>query len=278
MDIKASEAQPKQRTWRKTYAYLREKIVTGKWPEGKFIPSQKELSLALNVSLGTVREVEGRFIAMGILKSEQGRGTWVHNQDVERLLYRLLLLLRLFGLHLVLIILGVNDADDPLTDHEILEYRQGLELMGMEWGLSRRLPSAAELKELRTLQGKVEAAVGRPYEFAHCDRDFHSALTALSGNRLVVETFKTLSERADHGGMLLRTDRYLSHTEHVSYHTALLSSLERGDSAGALRVLRAHLQCSLTRCEEAGREIERKRRALTGTQALQKALQGRRSG
>ncbi|HIV14846.1 MAG TPA: FadR family transcriptional regulator [Candidatus Avisuccinivibrio pullicola] len=262
MDIKASEAQPKQRTWRKTYAYLREKIVTGKWPEGKFIPSQKELSLALNVSLGTVREVEGRFIAMGILKSEQGRGTWVHNQDVERLLNTL----------------GVNDADDPLTDHEILEYRQGLELMGMEWGLSRRLPSAAELKELRTLQGKVEAAVGRPYEFAHCDRDFHSALTALSGNRLVVETFKTLSERADHGGMLLRTDRYLSHTEHVSYHTALLSSLERGDSAGALRVLRAHLQCSLTRCEEAGREIERKRRALTGTQALQKALQGRRRG
>lgn len=70
------------------YSQLRDilylKIKNGEWKVGEKIPSESELCAQFNVSKTTVRQAIGLLTREGLLRKEQGRGTFVAEPKIEQ--------------------------------------------------------------------------------------------------------------------------------------------------------------------------------------------------
>jgi len=68
---------------------LREKITAGEWQPGDMLPSERELSEQYHISRMTVRQALQELATEGLLRREQGRGTFVAEPKIEHGLTRL---------------------------------------------------------------------------------------------------------------------------------------------------------------------------------------------
>ncbi len=66
---------------------ITEDLVRGRYPMGQALPAEKDLSKELDVSIGTLRKAVDELVAEGIVVRRQGRGTFVAEHDLKRLLY-----------------------------------------------------------------------------------------------------------------------------------------------------------------------------------------------
>ena len=72
-------------------------IIEGDWKKGEMIPSENELREAFSVSRSTVRQAVQRLSALGIVRSRQGKGTYVEQVDTSFYLNLLIPSLMLSG-------------------------------------------------------------------------------------------------------------------------------------------------------------------------------------
>ncbi|HTL29934.1 MAG TPA: GntR family transcriptional regulator, partial [Tepidisphaeraceae bacterium] len=63
---------------------IREAVDAGKFKPGERLPSTKELSQQLEVSLVTAHRALQELVAIGVLQRAQGRGTFVHPRYFDR--------------------------------------------------------------------------------------------------------------------------------------------------------------------------------------------------
>ena len=56
-------------------------IVGGQLQPGEFLPPQKELAVRFGVGASTIREAVQTLIAVGLLRSHPGKGTWVQEDS-----------------------------------------------------------------------------------------------------------------------------------------------------------------------------------------------------
>lgn len=68
---------------------LREKIASGEWKPGDMVPSERELSEQFHISRMTARQALSELATEGLLRREQGRGTFVAEPKIEHGLTRL---------------------------------------------------------------------------------------------------------------------------------------------------------------------------------------------
>ncbi len=68
---------------------LLEKIVVGEWLPGMMIPSERELSDEYEISRMTARQALSELTSEGLLRREQGRGTFVAERKIRQGLSRL---------------------------------------------------------------------------------------------------------------------------------------------------------------------------------------------
>jgi GntR family transcriptional regulator len=66
---------------------ITEDLVRGRFPMGEALPAEKDLSKELDVSIGTLRKAVDELVSEGIVVRRQGRGTYVAEHDLKRLLY-----------------------------------------------------------------------------------------------------------------------------------------------------------------------------------------------
>lgn len=76
---------------------LLERIVSGEWPPGTFIPSESALAKEYDVSVGTLRKALDVLAAERIVLRHQGKGTVVATHDSDRSLFQFFHLVRLDG-------------------------------------------------------------------------------------------------------------------------------------------------------------------------------------
>lgn len=68
---------------------LRQRIEEGTWKPGDLIPSERELSETYGISRMTVRQALAELVSDGLLRRDQGRGTFVAKQKIRKRLSRL---------------------------------------------------------------------------------------------------------------------------------------------------------------------------------------------
>jgi len=66
---------------------ITEDLVRGRYLMGQALPAEKDLAQELDVSIGTLRKAVDELVAEGIVVRRQGRGTYVAEHDLKRLLY-----------------------------------------------------------------------------------------------------------------------------------------------------------------------------------------------
>lgn len=87
-----SMTAPKGPTFQPLYKQIKdlllERIASGEWPPGTFIPSEAALAASYNVSVGTLRKALDELVSDNVVVRRQGKGTAVATHDADRALFR----------------------------------------------------------------------------------------------------------------------------------------------------------------------------------------------
>jgi GntR family transcriptional regulator len=88
----ALQTQPKAPTFQPLYSQIKdllmERISSGEWSPGTFIPSEAALAATYKVSVGTLRKALNELVAENVVVRQQGKGTSVATHDTDHALFR----------------------------------------------------------------------------------------------------------------------------------------------------------------------------------------------
>ncbi|MFG3283429.1 FadR/GntR family transcriptional regulator [Streptomyces sp. NPDC048111] len=153
---------------------LRRQITSGTWPVSSRIPPEPELMRQLGVARGTVREAVRALAHAGLLEVRQGDGTYVKAaSELSGAVQRLY-------------------ADQAST--ELLDVRAALE--GKAAALAAARATDEDLAALTAaLQRRADTWAARDLEgWIDADWEFHTCVAAASGNALLAELYRSLTE------------------------------------------------------------------------------------
>lgn len=157
------------------YDKMMEMIVQGLWRQGEMIPSENELCEAFGVSRNTIRQGIQRLSALGILKSVQGKGTFV--SEVDPGAYLNLLIPTMF--------LGEKDSIS------ILQFMKAVQVESV-----RTVCKSASDESIVNLGAYVSymGAADNYTDFFNYDSAYHHYLAELTGNSLFVKSMELATE------------------------------------------------------------------------------------
>lgn len=204
------------------FAYLKEKIEDGTWPVGSRIPSENELTESLGVSRSSVRTAIQQCVALNILESQHGRGTFVRNNDVS-------------GIIGTVHTLSGTDYDDLL---QVLQFRMIVEKESAALAAKKAAPQ--HIERLEKLLDTMKANIGNADNFVPADVEFHRELCRAAGNTLLEAALCNVFEQT------ARSHRQLNdlfgYKDGIYYHTKILKAVREGNEAQARREMKEHLQ------------------------------------
>jgi GntR family transcriptional repressor for pyruvate dehydrogenase complex len=148
---------------------LREMIHRGEIKAGDRLPPERDLAKLLNVSRPTLRAGIRSLVAIGVLQSKQGAGTFVINNLGSPSLdgNQLKLLASLHG----------------FTSAEMFEARLALEMTIA--GLAAERANSDQMASLAEELAGIFASIDEPEQFLVHDMNFHQLIAAASGNRIL---------------------------------------------------------------------------------------------
>ena len=155
------------------FAYLKENIENETWPVGSKIPSENQLTEMLTVSRSSVRMAIQQLIALDILESQHGRGTFVKHSDVST------------------VIGTVNTLSETDYDNiqQVLEFRIIVEKESAYLAAKNATPEIIANLERYLLN--MKNSIGNAAEFVRQDMLFHREISRASGNRILTMSCAT---------------------------------------------------------------------------------------
>lgn len=204
-------------------------ILRGILRPGERLPSERDLADRLGVSRPSLREAVAELQEEGLLTSRAGSGIYV--ADVLGSAFSPALI-RLFGAH-----------DEAVFDY--LSFRRDMEGLAAE--RAARLGSESDLKVIRTIFDKMEAAQARPNnaeEEARLDAQFHSAIIDASHNVVMLHMMRSMYDLLRQGVFYNRQVMFKQRTSRAALldqHRAINTALQARDPAGARAAVEAHL-------------------------------------
>ena len=217
-------------------ANLREMIHRGEIKAGDKLPPERDLAKLLNVSRPTLRAGIRSLVAIGVLQSKQGAGTFVVGNEGPPSLdgnqLRLLASLRGF------------------TSAEMFEARLALEMavagLAAERATSDTLASLAE--ELAGIFGSID----EPEQYLVHDMNFHQLVATASGNRILTSLMNMVTTILfDVRSKTVKRAKDLK--ESAEMHRLIYRAIRDKNVEGARNAMREHL---LSAQAAQAREIE----------------------
>lgn len=209
----------------RVFASLRDNILSGKLHEGDKLPSQDILALNFGVSRTVIREAVNRLSSLGLLKSEQGRGTFVRAAKPAALMDPFFADLRF----------------ERTAIQELLEVRYYLERAVVT--LAAKRVTADEIQVLEAAIAEMEKSLrdGDLERFAAADTDFHMALAQTSKNETLKMILDTIRESMR--AFIEKFNRVEGAMERaVAFHRSICSAVAQKDPRRADREMTAHLR------------------------------------
>ena len=205
--------------------YLKEKIESGAWKVGEKIPSENQMVTDLGVSRSSIRTAVQYLIGLGVLKSYQGKGTFLIDRQVE----------------------NWDEAQNKITSadcmdiYKVLEFRRILEPEACRMAVERYTPEL--FADLQHYLRQMERSRGNPAKFVRADMQFHGVICKASGNALLEKSLnKVFAEtRNNHEQMNLLVGDYNG----ILYHTLILEAFRKGDAEEAYQKMKEHLEVTM---------------------------------
>lgn len=145
---------------------------------GDRLPAERQLAEEFGVSRAAVREALSALTLMGLLEVRQGDGTYIRTASEEGLITPMALL--------------VTFERDQALGIELLEIRVALEAEAAFLAALRREPDDLALME--TALQEMEARASDEQARAQADWRFHLAIAGATGNGLMLQTVRSLSD------------------------------------------------------------------------------------
>ncbi|MDR1518742.1 MAG: FCD domain-containing protein [Planctomycetota bacterium] len=204
---------------------FKENIAGGKWPVGEKIPSENVLAGELGVSRVSIRMAIQQFLALNLMRSEHGRGTFLINDDLGAF----------SG--------GGNrvSAQECSDIAKVLEFRLILEPEGCF--LAAKRADAGVIGALAAHLRLLVANVGKPEEFVQSDMAFHLEISQASGNPLLHKSLLDVfnQTRRDHA----RINKIFGYQNGARYHALIHRAFEKDNPKLARRLMAEHLRQGL---------------------------------
>ncbi len=200
---------------------LQRRITDGEFAPGASLPSQRDLSESLSISRASLREAISMLEALGLVRSQPGKGVFVtagRRREPEELPL----------------------AEGAMDAQALLEFRLVLE---PAWaGLAARRVDAAGRARLAAIQQGMEDAlrVADLVMASDWDLQFHLLLAELSGNPGLAAVSRQFSDHIAHSLRLPFSDPK-SIWAPADEHRRIVDCVAAGDAAGAAEAMRAHL-------------------------------------
>lgn len=198
---------------------FRSQITGGTWPLGSKIPTEPELVEWSGAGRNTVREAIGSLVQAGILRREQGRGTFVVSTSDLRS--------------------SVSRRVAATSRRDSLELRLALDAASARIAAARR--SEADAEHLRTLLDERRAAwtTGDVRERLRADSALHRAVVAATHNALMQEVYEGLLGVFEE----VQLDDVAGATDDLArLHADLVEAIADGDPERAAATMSALLQ------------------------------------
>lgn len=206
---------------------LQRRITTGEFALGSTLPSQRELADSLGISRASLREAISTLEALGLVRSQAGRGVFVtygarpEPADLPR-------------------------AGGALTPQALYELRYTLEPAWCSLAAARI--SSAEIDELERIEAAMEAALRVADLVGASERDleFHIRLAEMSGSQGLVAAAHQFRDLIAHC-LRLPFANASAIWAPADEHKRILAALTAGDPALAAEAMRAHLDAAANR-------------------------------
>jgi GntR family transcriptional regulator, transcriptional repressor for pyruvate dehydrogenase complex len=201
---------------------LRQMILSGQFGPGQLLPSQKELASRFGVGVSTVREAIQTLMAVGLLHSHPGKGTWV-GEDAQT---------GMINPQTVRSRLG------KLKATSLYEARAVIEVALTEFAATRALPE--DIERMRRALESMREALDETDAFVRADIDFHMAVAQAGHNDLLAQFYqlsRALLLEATHELVSLPAVK----EESIDIQLAILQAIEQGSPAQARKAAEAHM-------------------------------------
>jgi len=204
--------------------HLREMIHRGELRPGDRLPSERDLAKLLGVSRPTLRVAICSLAAVGVLRSRQGAGTFVVQDEDPPSLdsgpLRLMASLRGF------------------TSAEMFEARRALEMAVA--GLAAEHTTADQLASMAEELAGMYASLDEPEQYLVHDMRFHQVIAAASGNRILTALMNMVATiLLDVRSKTVKRARDLR--ESAEMHRQIYRAIRNRNPEAAREAMRQHL-------------------------------------
>jgi GntR family transcriptional regulator, transcriptional repressor for pyruvate dehydrogenase complex len=203
------------------FEQMKSQILKGAWKPGDKIPSENELCKMLGVSRISIREALQKLVALDLLATRHGEGTFVKELGAD---------LRMNSL-IPMMMLSTNDIID------VLEYRRISEVGVV--GLVADRADAGDIEELRGIVEKMKDAKGDIDACSNFDLEFHLALARMTRNPIIIKVNFIIMDILSLS--MIDIVRAMGTGLGIFYHTSILDAIERRDKREAQRLTDAHI-------------------------------------
>lgn len=192
------------------YEQLLHYIISGEWPVGTRLPSEKDLAEQFGVSRVPIREALQRLRAIGVVRSLQGSGSFVcGNSPLEAM--ETILSCNAVSHEQIVDLLEFRKIFEPYCVHKVAETATNQQLFELE-KYAPSLESIKDQNDIRTVTFEMDIA-------------FHRNIVLLTNNSLFISLYEVLSNlRLSHieyfVGLRMDHERILE--EHHEIYRALI--------------------------------------------------------
>jgi GntR family transcriptional regulator, transcriptional repressor for pyruvate dehydrogenase complex len=209
---------------------LIEAIAAGDYQVGAALPSEAELADMAKVSRLTVREAVKSLQARGLVRVEQGRGTFVNPPASWSALDAIVIVAR-----------SSNQAERTAITKRLIEARRLVEVGVAELAASRREQAHLEAMAEAIARAEAAHAAGDIDLFVDADLNFHNEIMKAAGNPFVAALFEPIRHLVHESRRHTSSfDEARGHA--VRAHKRILRAISSGTATAARNAMRQHLE------------------------------------
>ena len=205
-------------------------VARGEHPPGSRLPPEAELAARANVSRLTLREAVKVLRDKGVLRVEQGRGTFVNQPAHWSALDAGLLSSRI----------ALEGGSGTLLAEQLVEARRVVEVGTA--GLAAQRRTEDDLQRLHAIVAQMRATheLGDVVAFSAADSAFHDSVLRAAANPFLTALFEPIRTLA-HQVRITTSYAPANREEAIGAHSGILEAVERGDPDAARRAVSDHL-------------------------------------